>query len=255
MARQYFRQVPNFEYVDRNYDNNNIGNYAEVKNLFKRVKIRDELFENVNFFSRYSIIGDDRPDNVANKVYGDSNLDWLVLLANNIVNVYEEWPLSNENFDAVMLEKYGSYEKLNEVAQYETVEVKNSVGKVITPAGIVLSSNLINDYRETIINPVTGEYESNPNYNNLVDYFIEFYDEGTGNDRLISNATETILNEITFLDLEQRKDNEKRFIYVFKQRYLGVVFDDIDKIMKYKKGATQFLSDTLKRGDNIRLYS
>ena len=255
MARQYFRQVPNFEYVDRNYDNNNIGNYAEVKNLFKRVKIRDELFENVNFFSRYSIIGDDRPDNVANKVYGDSNLDWLVLLANNIVNVYEEWPLSNENFDNVMLKKYGSYEKLNEVAQYETVEVKNSVGKVITPGGIVLSSNLVDDYRETIINPSTGEYESNPNYGNLVDYFIEFYDEGTGNDRLISNATETILNEITFLDLEQRKDNEKRFIYDFKQRYLGVVFDDIDKIMKYKKGATQFLSDTLKRGDNIRLYS
>ena len=188
----YFSRLPDFEYVSRLPDAK-ISDYIRVKNLFKKGTLREDIFQELAFFTKYNIKGNDRPDNVAFEVYGDSNLDWLVLLANNIVNVYEEWPLSNENFDAVMLEKYGSYEKLNEVAQYETVEVKNSVGKVITPAGIVLSSNLINDYRETIINPVTGEYESNPNYNNLVDYFIEFYDEGTGNDRLISNATETIM--------------------------------------------------------------
>ena len=44
MARQYFRQVPNFKYVDRNYNSKNIGNFTEVKNLFKRVKLRDEMF-------------------------------------------------------------------------------------------------------------------------------------------------------------------------------------------------------------------
>jgi len=254
MARQYFRQVPNFEYIDRSYDSQNIGNYAQVKNLFKRVKIRDEIFQNLNYFTRYSIIGDERPDNVAFKVYKDSNLDWLVLLANNILNVYDEWPLTNESFDTVMLQKYGSYENLNNVSHYETLEVKNSVGKIITPAGIKLSSNLMPDYRETIINPVTGEYEDNPDYNQLVDYFIEFYDEGLKTDVLISNATEPILNEITFLDLEERKENIKRFIYVLKPKYIGIIFNDLDSIMKYKKGGTQFLSDTLKRGDNIRLY-
>lgn len=91
MARQYFRQVPNFKYVDRNYNSKNIGNFTEVKNLFKRVKLRDEIFENLNFFSLYSIIGDERPDSVADKIYNDSKLDWLILLSNNILNFYNEW--------------------------------------------------------------------------------------------------------------------------------------------------------------------
>lgn len=250
MARQYFRQVPNFKYVDRNYNSKNIGNFTEVKNLFKRVKIRDEIFENLNFFSPYSIIGDERPDSVAYKLYDDSNLDWLVLLSNNILNVYDEWPMANENFDNIMLEKYGSYEALNSISHYETEEVRNSVGKVIVPEGIRLSSNLVVDYRKTIIDE-DGGYIANPDYENKVPYFVEFYDEGTGNDVLVADIT----NPITFKEVEERKENKKRQIYILKKEYVPVVLDDISRIMKYKKGATQFLSDTLKQGDNIKLYS
>lgn len=249
MARQYFRQIPNFKYVDRHSDSKNIGNFTEVKNLFKRVKIRDEIFENLNFFDKYVIVGDERPDNIAYYFYKDQTLDWLILLSNNILNVYEEWPLSNESFDAVMLEKYGSYEKLNSISHYETEEVKNSVGKVIVPKGIKLSSNLIVDYRKKIVDD-DGGYIENPDYQNKVPYFVEFYDEGTGNDVLVSN----IADPITFKDVEERKENDKRQIYLLKREYVSLVYEDLDKIMKYKKGATQFLTDTLKQGDNIKLY-
>ena len=103
MPKSYFQQVPNFEYVNRTQGNNNISNYINVKNLFKRGKIRPDIFANLNFFTKYKIIGDERPDNVAFKEYGDSNLDWVVLLSNNILNIQDEWPLPQTSLDEVLL--------------------------------------------------------------------------------------------------------------------------------------------------------
>ena len=80
MANPYFRQVPNFEYVNRNKDSTTLSNYITVKNLFKRAKLRDDIIANLAYFTKYQIIGDDRPDNVAQEVYEDPKLDWLVLL-------------------------------------------------------------------------------------------------------------------------------------------------------------------------------
>ena len=80
----YFSKVPNFEYVSRLPDAN-ISDYIAVKNLFKRGKLREDIFQELAFFTKYQIEGDDRPDNVAFKVYGDSRLDWLVLVSNNIL--------------------------------------------------------------------------------------------------------------------------------------------------------------------------
>jgi hypothetical protein len=77
MTKPYFRQVPNFQYVDRSPGDQSISNYTEVKNLFKRAKLRDDIFSDLSFFTKYSILGDERPDNVAYKFYNDSTLDWI----------------------------------------------------------------------------------------------------------------------------------------------------------------------------------
>ena len=137
MTNSYFKQVPNFEYVNRTAGNKDISNYITVKNLFKRGKIRPDIFGNLSFFTKYKIIGDERPDNIAHKEYEDSSLDWVVLLSNNILNIQSEWPLPQSSFDEVMLEKYGTYEKLHSgIHHYETVEIKNSKGGVILPGGL-----------------------------------------------------------------------------------------------------------------------
>ena len=93
----YFSEVPNFEYVSRLPDAK-ISDYITVKNFFKRGFLREDIFQNLAFFTKYSIRGDDRPDNVAFEVYNDSTLDWLVLMSNNIVNIQNEWPISNADF-------------------------------------------------------------------------------------------------------------------------------------------------------------
>jgi hypothetical protein len=133
----YFRQVPNFEYVSRTAGEQNISDYIEVKNLFKRGKLREDIFGNLSFFTKYKIIGNERPDNVAYKVYNDETLDWVVLLANNILNIQSEWPLTQQAFDKVMFEKYGDYETLyGGIHHYETTGIVNSNGVTVLPSKI-----------------------------------------------------------------------------------------------------------------------
>ena len=109
----YFSQIPNFEYISRLPDAK-ISDYIPVKNIFKKGKLREDIFQDISVFTKYKIIGEDRPDNVAFKFYGDANLDWLVLTSNNIINVYEEWPMTQFNFENYLLEKYVTYEKINQ---------------------------------------------------------------------------------------------------------------------------------------------
>lgn len=218
----YFRQVPDFEYVNTTNDGRNISDYSRVKNLFKRGKLRDDIFGDLSFFTKYQIIGDERPDNVAYKVYDDETLDWLVLIANNIINVQTEWPLSQQAFYNFLIDKYGSEEVLNQVHHYETIQVKNSIGSTIVPAGLIVPS----------------------------DYNISYFDVNSG--QRISNNN--ITKEVTNLEYEEKIQDNKRNIFILKPSYINVVLNDMEQIMPYKKGSTQYVNATLKRGDNIRLF-
>ena len=219
----YFQRVPDLNYVSRLPDAK-IGDYIRVKNLFKKGKLREDIFQNLAFFEKYKVIGDDRPDNVAFEVYDDASLDWIVLLSNNVLNIQSEWPLPQTDFDRFVLDKYGDYDTLyNGIHHYETEEVKNSQGVTIVPAGLQVDSSYSLSY---------------------YDFFI---------DQQITTGNISI--PVTNYEYEEKIDDNKRNIFLLKPRYLNIVFDDMDDIMQYKKGSTQFLNESLKTGDNIRLYS
>jgi hypothetical protein len=219
----YFKKIPNFDYVSRLPDAR-ISDYITVKNLFKKVKLRDDIFQNLAFFEKYTIDGDDRPDNVSFKIYDDPIFDWVILLSNNIINIQSEWPLPQRDFDRFVLDKYGDYDTLyNGIHHYETIEVKNSQGVTIVPEGL----NVQDNYRVSY-------------YDSFVDQQIE-----TGN----------LSNPITNYEYEEELNNQKRNIFILKPFYLNVVVNDLDEIMPYKEGSSQYVSEDLKRGDNIRLYS
>jgi hypothetical protein len=219
----YFRQVPDFQYVNRTQNAQSIDDYQTVKNLFKRGKLREDIFGNLSFFTKYKVVGDERPDNVAFKNYGDETLDWVVLLSNNILNVQTEWPLTQNGFDSYLLDKYGTYQNINATHHYETVEVKNANGITIIPEGIRVPSNFSTSY----------------------------FDVTLGRKVTARNIT----REITNYQYEQKIEDDKRNIFVLKPTYLNVVFTDMDSLMPYKKGAAQYVNSTLKKGDNIRLYT
>jgi hypothetical protein len=219
----YFSQIPEFDYVSR-LPGANIGDYIRVKNLFKKGKIREDIFQNLSFFEKYKIIGNDRPDNVAFEIYEDSKLDWVVLLSNNILNIQTEWPLPQTDFDRFVLDKYDDYDTLyNGIHHYETEEVKNSQGVTIVPAGLQVDSSYSISY---------------------YDFFIE-QQITTGN----------ISIPITNYEYEEKVEDNKRNIFLLKKDYIGIVLNDMEEIMEYKEGSSQYVSETLKRGDNIRLYS
>ena len=329
MTQSYFKQVPNFEYVNRTRGSKDISNYITVKNLFKRGKIRPDIFGNLSFFTKYKIIGDERPDNIALKEYDDSSLDWVILLSNNILNVQNEWPLPQTSMDEVLLEKYGTYDKLySGIHHYETVEIKNTKGGIILPGGLetpktwrtngnyiqaintkinqitgteskiatvtmyngikdlkVGSEVYINNVSSSVYNgrfPVTSvlkvgdvvirftyvlpdiptvkqpeiggteqvtfTVEGNVGTGNA--YYYEYYDDNAYHTIPAANMTQAVTN----YQYEMDKEDEKRNIFLLKPDYLNVIFNDMDNIMPYKKGAAQYVSDTLKKGENIKLY-
>jgi hypothetical protein len=223
MTNPYFRNLPNFEYVNRTSDATNISDYTNVKNLFKKGKLREDIFQDTTFFEKYQIKGDDRPDNVANEVYADPTLDWVVLLSNNIINIQSEWPMTQAGFDTYLLDKYGDYDTLyNGIHHYESSEVKNSQGVIIFPKGVRVSAA------------------------QSVSYYDYYSDE--------QFTFDNISNPVTNYEHEEKLNNDKRNIFVLKGGYLNVVFDDLEEMMAYKEGSTQYVSETLKRADNIRLY-
>lgn len=137
MSKPYFRQVPNFQYVSRENNTKTLTEYVPVKNLFKRGKLREDIFGNLVYFDKYSIRGDERPDTVAYNFYGEETLDWVVLLSNNIVNIQNEWPLSQSVFDKIMMEKYKTEENLySGIHHYETREIRNSLGIIVIQGGL-----------------------------------------------------------------------------------------------------------------------
>ena len=144
-------------------------------------------------------------------------------MANNIVNIQNEWPLSNVDFDELMLDKYGSYDTLfNGIHHHETLEVTDARGVKIVNAGLKVES----------------------------DYSITFFDERADQ---MKTVTPTI--PVTNYQYEQKVNEDKRNIYLLQPRYLQVVRDDLEDIMTYREGSTQYMSETLKRADNIRLFS
>jgi len=106
MTNSFFSKVPDFDYINRTDDGKSDGDYTRVKNFFKRAKIREDIFQNLSFFQKHTVQGDDRPDNIANQFYDDPRLDWVVLLSNNIVNIQSEWPMSQSDFNTYVTEKY-----------------------------------------------------------------------------------------------------------------------------------------------------
>ena len=219
----YFQQIPDFEYVSRLPDAK-ISDYIKVKNLFKRGELRSDIFQDLATFEKYQIMGDDRPDNVANKFYQDSDLDWLVLICNNIINVQTEWPLMQRDFERFLLDKYETHAALEDIHHYETQEIKNSKGVVMLEKGLEVASDMT----------------------------FSYYDWWLDEQQNITNSN--TVTAVTNYQYEEKIEDAKRNIYLLKTRYISLVIDDMEQLMTYKKGSTQYIDETLKQAENIRLY-
>ena len=214
----YFRQLPELDYPSLSNDRKSAYDYQLVKNLFKRAVLRDDIFNDVTNFEKYSVEGDERPDQVAYNFYRDSGLDWIVLTTNNIIHVRDEWPMSNRDFLTYLNEKYTS-EELSNVHHYETREIRDESNTLIQPAGVRVKS----------------------------DYSVTYVENDTV-------KTESSIKMLTFLEHETNLNDAKRNINILKPDYVEIFLRDIKEIMRYKQ-SSQFVSDRLKETENPRIIS
>ena len=214
----YFRQLPELDYPSLANDRNSVYDYQIVKNLFKRAVIRDDIFDEVTAFTKYSVKSDERPDQIAYDFYNDSGLDWVVLTTNNIIHVRDEWPMGNQDFLTYLNEKYTEQELAN-VHHYETDLIRNSRGQLIQPEGMTVPEN----------------------------YSITYLDNGV-------LRTESKITSFTFLEHETRLNDNKRNINILRQEYLTLFLENIADIMDYKK-SRQFITGKLKKTENPRIIS
>ena len=214
----YFRQLPELDYPSLANDRKSAYDYQKVKNIFKRAVIRDDLFDEVVAFTKYSVVGDERPDQVAYNFYGDSGLDWVVLTTNNIIHVRDEWSMGNQDFLTYLNAKYTA-EQLSNIHHYETKLIRDSRGRLIQPEGLTVPAG----------------------------HSISFLDNGV-------LRTESQLTSFTFLEHENNVNDKKRDIDILRPEYLSVFLENFAEIMEYKP-SRQFVNEDLKKTENPRLIS
>ena len=214
----YFKQLPDLDYPSLANDRNSAYDYQVVKNIFKRAIIRDDIFDEATAFTKYSVQGDERPDQVAFNFYNDSNYDWVVLTTNNIIHVRDEWPMSNNDFLTYVNAKYTTQE-LSNIHHYETKIIRDSRGRLIQPKGLTVPAG----------------------------HSITFLDNGV-------LRTESQLTSFTFFEHETNLNDEKRNINILRPEYLTIFLENFEEIMEYKP-SKQFVTDKLKKTENPRIIS
>lgn len=95
--------------------------YVLVPSIHKRVKLSDITKASATAFSNYNIKDSDKPDIIADKLYDDSQLYWIVFMVNDIVDYYNDWPLSSNELDAYCIRKYGINE-VHSLHHYEDLD-------------------------------------------------------------------------------------------------------------------------------------
>ena len=148
---RYFKYLPNLDYtvaVDKAGNKTDI----EIKDYFNLLKVRDDLIEENSLYDLYTIKNGQRPEQISEELYEDTRYYWVILQVNDIIDYYNEWPLSSYELDKYIGKKYGSYEKAGQIRHYETVETRNNSGSVVLQGGIKVTEDFEYSYR-----PVPGQ--------------------------------------------------------------------------------------------------
>jgi hypothetical protein len=209
----YFKELPDMFYQSPFGTRHSSTDYVRTKNLFRRVKLRDDLNNAVTLFDKYEIAQGARPDTVADELFGSPEYDWVVLMTAGITNVTDQWPLSDKDIFQFAENKYGT--ELNAIHHYETKEVKDSSGRLILPKGKVVDASF------RIPKPGTLTADLDPTVG-------------------ISNY-----------EFEVRKNNAKRGIFLLRPQFLQQFLNEMRTIMHYDK-SSQFVDRRLISTENTR---
>ena len=118
----YFSYFPNV-FVGKGVQDDDNVEYQLVKNIFRRVRARKDLSQYTTLFEAYSVKPGETPAMIAHRLYDDPFLEWTIIIANEITDIYEEWPRSDNDLEVYIKAKY-SNDDVNSTHHWETNEIK-----------------------------------------------------------------------------------------------------------------------------------
>ena len=258
----YFRELPNILYQSPLLDKNSSLDYIVVKNLFRRVKLLDWLQgDNTGLYYSYQIEEGERPDTIADNLYGSPDYDWVLIITANITNIQDQWPLNHQDLYEYAVNKY-TLEKLNDIHHYETKEIKDAKGRLILGSGLIVDSNFripaawnssdasvfYNVNTQETVKNTTTEQEGNSSVwwgvapPTVTDSSTQLVDSG------LIDPTVGISN----WEYETKLNEEKRSLEILDPRFLQQFLNDMRNIMYYEK-SSQYVNERTIQAENTRL--
>ncbi len=135
------------------YDVRGDGVTTVMTNLTRRTRFRDYIRLNSVNYDFYDVKDGETPEYIANEYYGDPELHWIILMANNIVDYYTQWPMTVPTFEEYVKEKY---DDANGIHHYEYSQESGDTTKIIElpnesattiPAGATIVTNYVYEER------------------------------------------------------------------------------------------------------------
>ena len=232
----YFRELPNIAFQTPLAHKNSSRDYVLIKNLFRRTKIYDYLKDNISILDKFTIGIGDRPDMVAEELYGDPTLDYIVILVSGITNITHEWPMHDYQVYDFALSKYGSEVEMNANHHYETFEIRDNNNRLILPPELIVDADFRIDGARTKYNT---EYTLISQAGNSK---LDDKDEYTV-------ATDNIARAVTNLEYEYTENEKRREIDVLNPAYLQLFINDFRDVIQYDK-SSNYITSSLASTEN-----
>jgi len=183
------------------------------KNLFRRVRFRDNLNALYLNSIRYTIQDGETPEIISKKQYDSTDWYWTILLVNNIINIESQWPKTATQLDASIEKFYG--DTANTTKHWETRQVKTSGGVEVLKSGIVVEL-----YQGTTAQQSPSYF---PNYNFT-------YKDGNAT---VTLTAPNVLSKITNREFEYNQNENKKEIYLIKNQFLSMLEEEIKTLFAY----------------------
>ena len=233
----YFSELPDIAYQSPLSHKNSSNDFLVIKNIFRKAKMFDFVRSGAIDVNKYVIGDGDRPDTVAEFLYGDPTLDYIVVLVAGIVNINHEWPLQDYQVYNYALQKYGSESNLNSVKFHKTFEILDSEGRQLLPPNLIVDSDFKFPGSITQAGSVRYTLVSQAGNRQLDDK-----DEYTV-------ATDGIARAVTNLEYEFTENEKKREIDVLRDGYVQAFINDLRDVVRYSKSSS-FISSKLAITEN-----
>lgn len=149
----YFSYHNNLKYAT-SIDKSGRTNVINIKDYFHLSRLKDSIYKEETLYNEYYVKNGERPEQISYDLYGTEAYYWIILQVNDIVDYYNEWPLSQVELNDFILKKYGGYEGAGETHHWETVETKDDNGKLVLPGKMYVNRGFTYEYRPNPLTPI-----------------------------------------------------------------------------------------------------